>query len=234
MPKQTRLNENAEIYQQRKDQSEKEKLSEMDFKKKVSYLWEYYKLHALVTVIIIATGAYIVKEIVTPNIETKLYAAVINNSIEPQVLEEYQQAFSEYLQLDPTREEVNINPQFYMNGDTEYSMNMKQVLGAYVAAQDVDIIIAPKSDFETYSYYGYMEPMSDLLPTDLYSSLSNYFYIGTQEENPEENVYGIYLSEAGLFKDNAKFTEDNPYVLGVIANSRRQNNAVEFIRYLFK
>lgn len=234
MPKQTKLNENAEIYQQRKEQTEKEKLRDMPFKKKVSYLWEYYKLHALVTVIIIATGVYIVKEIITPNVQTQLYAAIINNSIEPQVIEDYQQAFSDYLQLDPTRETIILNPQFYMNGDAEYSMNMKQVLGAYVAAQDVDIIIAPKSDFDTYSYYGYMEPMSDLLPTDLYTSLSDYFYIGTQEDNPEENVYGIYLSEADLFKNNAKNTEDNPYVLGVIANSRRQNNAVEFIRYLFQ
>jgi hypothetical protein len=87
MPKQVRLNENAEIYQPRKKQTEKEKLSEMSLKDKVSYLWEYYKLHALVIVLIIATIIYIVKEIVTPNIETQLYAAIINNTIESTVLD---------------------------------------------------------------------------------------------------------------------------------------------------
>lgn len=234
MPKQTRLNDSAEIYQQRTKQTEKDKLREMTFKEKLTYLWEYYKLHALFTILAIAVIAYAVYEFVTPDIETKLYVAVIDNPVEPEVLEDYEAGFAQYLQIDPKREEITLNPQFYFNTDGDYAMNMRQVLVTYVAAQDVDIIIAPKSEFESYSYYGYMYSLSDLLPTDLYSKLSESFYIGTQEDNPEEKVYGLYLNEAALFKDNQRISADNPYILGVIGNARRTENSVEFIRYLFR
>ncbi len=234
MPKQTRLNDSAEIYQQREDLSERDKLKGMTFKEKLAYLWEYYKLHALFTIVALAIIAYVVYEIITPDIETQLYVAVIDNPVEPAVLEEFEAKLSEYLQIIPEKEEVKINPQFYFSGDGEYSMNMRQVLVTYVAAQDVDIIIAPKSEFDSYSYYGYMYSLSDLLPTDLYSKLSDYFYIGTQEDNPEEKVYGIYLDEAALFKNNERISADNPYILGVVGNARRTDNSVEFIRYLFR
>ncbi len=234
MPKQTRLSENAQIYQQRKEQTEKEKLKEMPFKKKAAYLWEYYKLHALAAIIVIATVTYMVKEIVTPNIEPQLYAAFINNTIDETVLEEYEQKFSELLMINPEREEVVINPQFYLSGDSNYAMDMRQVLSTYVAAQEVDIIIAPKSEFETFSYYGYMYSLSDLLPTDLYSSLSDYFYIGLQEDNTEEKVYGIYMNETELFKNYSKATEEDPYILGVIGNTTHLENSIEFIQFLFR
>lgn len=234
MPKQTRLNDSAEIYQPRTKQTEKDKLKDMTFKEKLSYLWEYYKLHALFTVLGIALIAYIVYEIVTPNIETKLYVAIIDNPVEPEVLENFEAEFAEYLQIDPEREEIHLNPQFYFSTDSEYEMNMRQVLVTYVAARDVDIIIAPKSEFESYSYYGYMYSLTDLIPTDLYSKLSDSFYIGTQEDNPEEKVYGIYLDQAALFKDNKRISADNPYILGVIGNARRTESSVEFIRYLFR
>lgn len=234
MPKQTRLNDSAEIYQQRVEQSEKEKLKDMPLGKKVGYLWEYYRLHALFSIIAIAIIVYTVHEIITPDIETRLYAAIIDNPVEPAVLEDYTAQFTEHLQLDPEKEEVVISPQFYFAADNEYAMSMRQVLVTYVAAQDIDIIIAPKSEFESYSYYGYMYSLSDLLPTDLYSKLSDHFYIGTREEDPEEKVYGIYLTDAALFKNNERISEDNPYILGVIGNSRRTEDSVEFIRYLFR
>ena len=234
MSKKTRLNDSAEIYQQRKEQRERDKLREMTLQERISYLWDYYKLHALFTIIGIAVIAYVIYEIVTPKIETQLYVAVIDNPVDPAALEEYEAQFAEHLQIDPEREEVIINPQFYFLADDEYAMSMRQVLVTYVAAQDVDIIIAPKSEFESYSYYGYMYSLSDLLPTDLYSKLSEYFYIGAREDNPEEKVYGIYLNQAPFFQDNERISSDNPYILGVIGNSRRTENSAEFIRYLFR
>ena len=53
MPKQTRLDDNAAIYQPRKEKSEKEKLRELPWSKKFEYMWEYYKVHALIIVAIV-------------------------------------------------------------------------------------------------------------------------------------------------------------------------------------
>lgn len=234
MAKRTRLNESAEIYQQRKEQSEKEKLSEMNFKKKLEYLWEYYRVHAFATIAVGILVFYIIKTIVTPDIKTQLYVAIINNSIETTALEELQIEVEELLQINPDSEDIVINSSFYFNGTPDYEMNMRQALVAYISAQDVDIIIAPESEMYSYSYNGFLYPLSEFLPTDIYSSLTDYFYLTDQEDDPKETVYGIYLNDTDLFKNNARLDPEDPYILGVIGNNVNQNNSVEFIRHLFK
>ncbi|MHB8128691.1 MAG: hypothetical protein ACYDEX_06825 [Mobilitalea sp.] len=231
MPKQTRLDENAEIYQTRRELTEKEKLKDMSTRNKLSYLWEYYKIHALITIVVISVLSYIIHSVLTPNVETQLYAAMVNNTISPEILEEYQANFAKQLQLDPETESVELNTSFMVSSNNEYSMSMKEVLGTYVAAQQVDIMIAPQSVFEGYAYYGFMEKLSDQLPTDVYSSLTDNFYITDLEDDTEKNVYGIFLTDTKLYKNNAD--NSDPYVLGIIANSKHKANAVEFIRYLF-
>ena len=231
MPKQTRLDENAVIYQTRRELTEKEKLKDMSTRKKLSYLWEYYKIHALVTIVVISVLSYIIHNVLTPNIESQFYAAMVNNTISPEILEEYQTNFAKQLQLDPETESIELNTSFMVSSNDEYSMNMKQVLSTYVAAQQVDIMIAPQSVFADYAYYGFMEKLSDQLPTNVYSSLTDNFFITDLEDNTEKNVYGIFLTDTKLYQNNADNTD--PYVLGIIANSKHKANAVEFIRYLF-
>lgn len=238
MSKKTKLSENAEIYQIRTEQSEKEKLREMSFKEKVSYLWEYYRMHAFVFILVVAITSSVVYNIVKPKIETKLYAAMINNVITEEYLDQLEIKFAEHLELDPAAEKIELNPQFQFGGSPEYTMNLKQVLTTYVAAQDVDIIIAPESEFSEYALYGYMSTISDLLPTDLYTSLADQFYITKMEVEPgeeiyEEGVFGIYLTDTKLLKEHTVVPPEEPYLLGIVANSRREENVVEFIRYLF-
>jgi len=231
MSKQTRLDENAVIYQPRREMTEKEKLKDMSTRKKLSYLWEYYKIHALVTIVLISILSYLIHSILTPNIESQFYAAMVNNTISSEILEEYQADFAKQLQLDPETESVELNTSFMVSSNNEYSMSMKEVLGTYIAAQQVDIMIAPQSVFADYAYYGFMEKLSDQLPTDVYSSLTDNFYITELEEDTEKNVYGILLTDTKLYQNNAN--NSDPYILGIIANSKHKANAVEFIRYLF-
>lgn len=230
MPKTTKLGEDAEIYKIREEQTEKEKLRDMPFKKKLSYLWEYYRIHALVFIIVVAMGSYLVYTILKPNIETRFYAAIINNPMDETVVSDYEAKFKEYLQIDPETETVIFNPSFYFTTDV-YTMDLKTVLSAFIASQDLDVIIAPESEFKEYAYNGIFDPLSDQLPTDLYSQLTEYLYLSDQEGDPEPKVAGIYLNESELYKDYTYNGE--PYVLGIILNSERKEAAVEFIRFLF-
>lgn len=233
MPKQTRLSDDAEIYQRRPPKSEREKLREMPFKKKMSYLWEYYKYHALVTIIIIIFLTSIIIDIIIPDIKTVLYAAVINCPVDEAVMDEFEADFSELLQLNPKREEVNINTNFYFSDNDEYTINLKQALVTYVAAKEIDIIIAPKSEFGNYAYNGFFAPLSDQLPSDLYSSLADCFYMTATVDDPGKEVYGIYINDTSLFKKSLLNISSDPYILGIVANSTHKENAIEFIRYLF-
>ncbi len=232
MSKQTKLSEDAAIYQQRQELSEKDKLKDMSFRNKISYLWEYYKFHALITLLVIGFAIYFIYHLVTPKVETELYAAIINNTISDEIWEQYQTEVSDYLKLDPKTQDVIMNPAFYLNGSSEYAMNMQTALVTYVAAGDVDVMIAPESQFQQFTYKGFNDKLYDNLPTDLYSELTDYLYVTSTDEDPEESAYGIYLTDTDLFSKNAENTD--PYILGIITNSNHKNNAIEFIRMLFK
>ncbi len=231
MPKGTRLEEDAVIYQPRQKQTEKQKLKDMTFQEKIGYLWEYYRIHAAVLVGVIALLSYIIYEIITPNIETQFYAAIINNTISDEVWEQYGANLSVYLDLDSETEDIQLNYNFYLNSNSEYTMSMQQALTTYIAAGEVDVIIAPESTFKDYVYNGFFEKISDQLPTDLYTSLADYVFISNTEEAPEKNVYGIYLTDSKLFSEHANNTD--PYVLGILANAAHKENAAEFLRMLY-
>jgi len=230
MPKHSTLGDNAEIYQPRKKQTEKEKLHDLPFKKKATYLWEYYRTHAFIFIAVIALTSYIIYTIVTPKVETKFYAAIINSAIDTQVLTDYGADFSKHLQLDPKKEEIILNSSFYFSGEADF--NLRQALATFIATSEVDVIIAPESEFASFAANGFMNKLSDQLPTDLYASMTDRFYFSDVVEDPESNAYGIYLSDCGLFKDYTNIKD--PYILGILVNAPNKNNTIEFIRYLFE
>lgn len=232
MIKQTRLNDDSFIYQPRPQLTEKEKLRNMSLKEKLAYLWEYYRIHAFIIIGVIALGSYIIHSIFTPNVVTQFYAAFVDCPVDAEVLENYRTDFADYLQLNPQTENVNFNTSFYLKSEGEYAMSMKQALVTYVSAQEVDIIIAPETQFAQYAYYGYFDKVSNQLPTDIYSNLTDYFYMSEIEGTPEQNAYGIYLNNTELFQPYTD--ESDRYVLGIVANSKHKENTIEFIRTLFE
>lgn len=233
MYKKTRLDDDALIYQKHDRQSEKEKLKGMPFKKKIGYLWDYYRYHALLIIVLIAFISYAIYTFAKPKIENKLYAAIINNTVPSEVWDEYADILSEYMKLDPETEGINLDYRYYYNGDVEYETNMRQAFAVYLAASEIDVVIAPKSEFANYVEYGFFTPLSEELPTDLYSSLANKFYLASTEDNPKVVAYGIYLDDTKLYRENSYPTDEDPVLIGIVANSNHKENSVDFIRFLF-
>lgn len=233
MSKKTRLDDDASIYQARKESTEKEKLKDMPFKKRISYIWEYYKVQGLAIILILAFAIYIVYEIKTPNAQIKLYTAIINNTIHTDVWDEYEETMMELLELDPVTSEVFFNDMFIYNGTADYQMNVRSAFALYIASADIDLVIAPKSEFSNYVDIGILDKLSDQLPTDLYSSLTDEFYLSDTEDNPKVHAYGIYLADTKLFKEHSIPSTDDPYIIGITTNSQHKENAVKFIRYIY-
>lgn len=233
MPKQTRLDEqDALIYHPQKEQTEKEKLREMNFQEKLSYLWEYYKWYFIGAVVFIALVIYFINGILHPSVSPQFYASMINNPIDDQSLQDLQNDFTEHLQLNTKRDYVEFNTSINYNMGGAYTVTMEQALTTYIANHEVDVIIAPESIFQKYAYSGTFKKLSDELPTDLYSSLTDQFYMSNTEDLKKvKSVYGIYLTNTKMYQKYADKKE--PYVLGIIINSPHQENSIEFIRYLF-
>lgn len=234
MPKKTRLGDDAAIYQQRNTQlSEKEKLKNMSWKKRLGYIWDYYKYHILIIILAIAAISYTIYSFTKPKVEARLYAAIIDNNISETVWDEYKEKVKDHLELDPKTEDVIFDYRFYYNGAADYAVNMRQAFGVFLAASEIDVVIAPLSEFSNYVNNGFFDPLSDQLPTDLYSSLTDKFYLSGTNDNPRVSAYGIYLADTKLYRENSLTDGDDPYLIGIVANSQYKKNAIEFIRYLY-
>ncbi|MDF2537878.1 MAG: hypothetical protein K0S76_899 [Herbinix sp.] len=225
MPKKSRLGDDAELYQPRKNQTEREKLKEMPMKKRLSYLWEYYRVPALVTTVSVLLVVYILYAVFGPKTDTRFNAMFLQNTINEELLSEYKTDFAEHLKIDFEKEDIIFNSTFY---DID---SMWTAINAQAAAGEIDVMIVPESRFLSIAQSGFFDKLSDQLPTDLYSSLTSHFYITDTADDEVKSAYGIYLTDTELFKNNA-FNED-PYVLGIVVNSEHKENAVEFIRYLY-
>ncbi len=232
--KNTVLDDTAEIYKPRAEQTEKQKMSEMTFKEKITYFNNYYRITTLVIIAVIIALAYLAYSILTPKPKTVLYAAVINSAVEEQTAASLQTDFGKKLGIDPKTQEIMIDTTYFFGDDdnvSEYSISSQQKLGTYFYAGQIDVIIAPESAFANYAHLGNFSKLSDELPTYLCTTLADSFYYSETEDSTASSAYGVYLDGAKIYDKKGELI-DKP-VLGIVANSKYKQNAVEFIKFLF-
>lgn len=233
--KETRLDDSASIYERRRDKTEKQKLSEMNGKEKWQYFKDYYSKKTIVGIIVIAFVSYFLYTVLSPKPETMLHVACANYSFSTEDIDALEQSVGEYLEIDPNTQDIVFDSTYYLS-DSDYASAQK--LSVLFFANELDLFISPESKFEEYAFSGSLSDLTEELPSDLYSALSDKFYMSQvrQDEEPISEatgpsyVFGIYLDDTELFKD---FVSDDPPVLGIVVTSPHTENAIEFIRYLF-
>ncbi|MFV0344535.1 MAG: hypothetical protein ACK5JH_16890 [Anaerocolumna sp.] len=230
--KDSTLKDDAAIYTKREEKSEKQKLGEMTLKEKWQYLKTYYLAKTVISLLAISFVIYLGYSIFAPKSETILYGAIINYALTSEKAEEVQTAFTEHLELDPEISNILLDSTFYLgDGDDidQLTMTSQQKLSTFLFAGDIDIIIGPESFISSYASSGYLSKLTDVLPTDVTNDLKDSMYYSTTTEDPAKSAYGVYIDGSDIYEGTLT---ERP-VLAVLANSSYQENAVEFIRYIF-
>lgn len=241
-PQKTRLDDNAEIYKRREQKSERQKLSELNFSGKVEYFKNYYLKKLLAFLIIGGMLTWILVTMLSPKPETVLSVALINFPLDQTDIEQMTTDLSDILNVDSETQEIVFDTGYDLNN---YDYASAEKLTTYTYAGEIDIFIAPESQFLKYAFSNTMASLTDILPTDVYSTLDtdDLFICKTRQDDEElpseakgpEGVYGIYIDDLSMFDF---FTPDSivsdPPVIGVVISGKNQENAVEFIKYLLK
>ena len=230
--KKTVLDDDASIYQSREKKSEKQKLKDMTFKEKLAHFRTYYALKFVISLLILAGVISLIYTMVSPKVEDALYAIVLNYSLNDDQVQIMEEEFSDILEIGEM-EQVRIDNSFYLGEDdldasSNYAVQMK--LTTYLAAKEIDIIIAPESLFKDYIHNGFFDNLEKQLPTDLFSKLTDHLYFGKAEEDTTDIAYGIVLDDLPLY-ENKDLQESQ--MIGIVVNSEKKENGIEFIRYLF-
>lgn len=230
--KKTALDDSASIYQQREEKSDRAKWKDLKgFKAKWEHFKAYYLLKTFIWVCVVAFVGYMIYEAFAPEPEKLIYVAVLDTVLMNDVMEELQTGFEEYLGMDEKEQETIFDNTMNVSNTKDAASTQMFTVHAYVG--DIDVLIAPESVIKQYAGT-YIGNLSMKLSTDLYGEVTDrlcYVSAKGQEGNPEfSNPFGIYISD---------LVEPSPYcneeiVLAISGNSKRGENAEEFIRYLLR
>ena len=213
MPKKTRLDDSAEIYNRhREEQSEKEKWKSMTPKEKYSYFKTYYLTKVLVGIAILACAVSLIYTMVKPRPDTLLYAAVIDYAMTDDMLDTVEAGFSEYINLDSQTQNLIFDNSFVLSSQTDY--NIRQKFSTYLFAGELDVIIGGPP-CQGFSLTG---PRSlDDKRNQLYLSIMKAVETFRPKAFLIENVPGMAKLYKGAIKDEIvhKFTD-----LGYTVNNK--------------
>lgn len=238
--KETRLQEDAYIYDKRKNKAEKQKWKELSGAERWQYFKDYYLIKILAMLGALAFGLWLFSNILSPKNEIDLYVALINSSSTQEKEDEMMKSLAGLLECE-NLENVVLDSSYFMEleGMDQGSLGTIQKLSAQAYSQMLDIVIAGEEEFHYFAKQGYFMDMAEALPTDLYSRLSDRIYLDRIEEMEGEAVsygetmaYGIYLE--GLQRFEELGTGMKTPVIGIVANTQNQKSSVKALKYLTK
>jgi len=210
------------------------KLREMTFKKKVEYIWEYYKLQILGLIFAaLIASTYINTWFINPPLQDYLYVAWIGNDPPPGGLGRLGDRLSRIV-INPERQQVSITS--YSNtGHTMANRNLSAQFSAKLQAGDIDFIITTREGMDELVNSGFIRPISAFLEDvpELYNLvaprlLTITYIIGEQEFT---HPMAISLNFAPLFLE-LELGSDDLY-LTIVYNTDNIYAMMKAIRVLF-
>ncbi len=200
------------------------KIRKLSVKDAVWYVWEYYKFSIIVTAILIALAVSFFGTLFDAS-EIYLSNLLINLPIadqDGQTPLAVQFKEEKHLREEDIISEVTL----YLSFDDSYSQENYAALErlyVMVAAQEIDLMAMPASDFQSLSEIGIYGNLEQMLPKDLWDIVKDYAVYITDLDN--ENLFPAALSISGV---NGEAT-----AICIAANTPHLENCVELLRFLF-
>jgi len=213
------------------------KLREMTFGEKLEYIWEYYKVHIIITAVLVFFTASMIKVIYNNIKYEEIFHCAIVNSILSGTEENYlEEGFGEYLGIDKEHDLLTFDSSYmflwdnisYNTSDVTYTSRMK--VAAALGARTLDIFVADSTYIEAGAPEMQFYDLSEILPDELYALVEPHlFYVA--DENGVEKPFAINIS--GTHLDKEVFYQEPPY-LAIVSNTTHLESAIEFVKYAFE
>ena len=224
-------------------------------RKKLQYIFDYYKLPLVILCIVLYIIGYSIHGHFTHK-EVTLYTAFINVSAGETLTQTLSTDFLKSQGLSTSKNEVCVYSGLYLTDDEnnpnhEYTYASRMKLLASIDGKLLDVVLMDKEAFDAFSQNGYLCDLDKLLSQespDLYETLKPYLVTNTHilkdntmdlyfdesltyEAETEEYPMGLNLSQSAFIR---KAGFDGTVYLGIIANSPRAETAVSYLEYLYE
>lgn len=223
-------------------------------KKKLQYIWDYYKLPLAVICIAIYIIAYAIHGKLTHK-DDVLFAALVNVTAGEDLTDALTGQFLESQEINAAKNKVTMYSGLYLTSDEnniyhEYTYASRMKILASINSKEFDVVFMDQEAFDAFAQNGYLCDLDKVLAEAdpaLHDALEPYFSknIVILEDNSidlildetltysattEEYFMGLDLSASPLIQ-SAGF-EDAVY-LGILQNSPRMDMVFTYLRYLY-
>lgn len=232
---------------------EKQKSNQLHGKKKLQYIWDYYKLPIFIICILLYIISYTLYGHFTDK-RIVLSTALVNITSEETLISKLSDDFLTAQNIDTNKNEVRLYTGLYLT-DNENNQNYQyayatqiKILGI-INTKKLDVILMNKEAFDIFSQRGYLYNLEELLKkTDdkLYKTLSPFLEKNTViledddsdlsyqssavSSKTEEYPMGLNLSKSPVIQ---KANLSDSIYLGIIANAPNLENSIAYIRYFW-
>ena len=231
---------------------------ELSFTGKIRYLWDYYKLpFAAALILIYFTGFFLIRFLTHQ--EPVLYAAMVNVAVSPELEYDLTGRYMYDRLIDEDNNPLMLYKNLYLTDNptsevfTYTQASQMKILGT-IEAQELDIVFMDKEAFDAFAQNGFLYDLDLLLEEskeehpDLQQKTAGHLIrnMEIREDNAKEIALdpsveyqsvtaefemGIDLSSSPLFRDSG-FTES--VYLGVLRNTPRKEQALDYLEYLYQ
>ena len=186
-------------------QEERDSIKQRPFKDRLSYFWDYYKWYVIGGVLAVIFTVSLIRTIFFSK-DTALYIAWINFSDFAAEDTDVYQPLLDYLAeqgLDTDHYDIVMDSTLRLSNTemTEEAVIGSQKIGAYIAAKELDGIVAGRDMFLTQAYQDLLLPLSDYMSEDEIASLEEQgllFYIDYKLVEEITSTESMIFDEAFL------------------------------------
>lgn len=214
----------------------REQLNNMTFKQRLSYFWDYYKVHTIaVLTFLILTTIFVRDLMVQKNV---MMNAIFLNAGQLLDEEAISSDFVSYAGIDGGKNTIYVDTSSYL--DTEFLdasvMATIQRISAMSFAGELDILAGDTKAINYYSDNEFLGNPEQILPVNLQEKFQDRFFYAdfTNEESGEtlSHPIAIDISDSPKLKEWGIYT-DSPCYLGFLPNSPHPETAITFLEYLY-
>lgn len=211
--------------------SVKEKFKKLSTKKKIEFIYDYYKLPIIFILLGIVIISYIVFSIVTKQ-DTYCNISYYGSNATYEELSTIKDTLNQNILSNNKKSSIFIDSTF-VNHDSNYGDDptSTQAFAVKLAANEMDILLLNKNFF---NYLANNDMLLDLNLLDGFNSLNfnENDLIMAKNNSTNEHLYGIKTNNLNLLKNSISDLDDT--ILAIAINSQRKEEALQILKELTK
>lgn len=210
----------------------KPNLKEMPPKKRIEYIWEYYKFHIIVTIVLLTAAISLIHHYVTLK-DNVLDIMIVNGMTQYEDTAPGINDFFEQEGFDSKKEEITVDTSItYILTEDSYQEDYytNETLSLRLTVGGVDVFFAPWQVYDAYALSGCMTDLSAVLTEEEMIKYQDLLVYTTDDETKTEYPCGIHLENSKWLADHGYTTE--PCTVGITYTSEHKDTALDFLHYI--